>query len=181
MTPLIPGLTGLLLLVASAHGDDVRHASAHTHGVGEAILTLQGETLSLQMYAPLANFSGRDETSTTSANSIDNLTADLVVDLPESANCTVSTFQAQIDNGTDEHHHAEDQHEADDDHSGHSGHADVLVTLNATCTKPDKIRNITFTLFDTWSGFTTLKTTFLTETGATAKSLTKASSKISRP
>lgn len=195
MSPIIPGLTGLLLLFTSAHGDEVRHANAHTHGVGEAILTLQGQTLSLQMSAPLANFAGRSDSGDASESGIDNLAADLVLDLPESARCEINALSAERegdeadhhhedaehDHDEDAHHHEDDEHTTDDDHSDHSGHTDIMLTLVANCAKPDKIKDIDFSLFDTWSGFITLKTTFLTETGATAKSLTKSSSSITRP
>ena len=87
--------------------------------------------------------------------------------------------------GGDAHDHGEDHHEHDHDahgeHDEHAEHTNILLTYQAVCQQAGKIKSVELTLFDTWSGFDTLNTTFLTDEGANAARLTDTSARIDRP
>lgn len=196
MFPVALPIASLALLLAQAHGDEMRQARAHTHGEGEALISLEGDEFFFQVTAPAANFvtpTGQGislEAGTTLefGSSAFPVEPEEIVKLPKSAKCDVSvlTLESEAIGGASDHHHEHDDdahegHEADDEHDDHAGHANILLTYEATCLKPEKINSVELTLFQTWSGFENLSTTFLTDDGANAARLTSGSSKIDRP
>ncbi|MAI88865.1 DUF2796 domain-containing protein [Ponticaulis sp.] len=208
----------LALALSGAHDDAPRQARAHVHGVGEAFLLQESDTLFLQVVAPAANFATEDA----GPLGLEGLqTADLMDQLisPNSAaGCAFTSVEFEIeeleesaehdhdhhdedhehdahaehhDHESDEHaeHHAEhhgethedDEHHHDHEEDEHAGHSNILMSLDAVCDHPDRLRDVDFTLFETFSGFDSLQTTFVTVNSATATTLTPDTSSISRP
>ena len=155
------------------------------------------------MVAPAANFATEDA----GPLGLEGLqTADLLDQLisPNSAaGCAFTSVEFEIeeleesaehdhdhhDEGHDhdahaEHHgetHEDDEHHHDHEEDEHAGHSNILMSLDAVCDHPDRLRDVDFTLFETFSGFDSLQTTFVTDNGATATTLTPDTSSISRP
>lgn len=206
MFPVALPIASLAILFAQAHGDEMRQARAHTHGEGEALISLEGSEFFFQVTAPAANFvTSQGEGISIAAGSalefrsgLFPVEPDQIIKLPKSARCEVSGLKLEseaISGDADDHHehqdgdheghddHAHDEHDHDEhgDHDEHAGHSNILLTYEATCQKPEKINSVELTLFQTWSGFENLSTTFLTDDGANAARLTSGSSKIDRP
>ncbi|MAK60374.1 MAG: hypothetical protein CMK09_05305 [Ponticaulis sp.] len=200
--PLI-AITGLSLLIAGADGDHTRQARAHTHGEGEALIAIEGNELFIQIAAPAANFvSASGSVMTANEDGPLSFEAGDVASVEKGANCSLESLVvenemlsggAEHDHGEhdhDEHDHSEhdhdehaghDEHDHDEHGDDHSGHSNYLLTYEATCANPDKIKSVDFTLFETWSGFEKLRTTFLTDDGSGAKTLTPSSTRMDRP
>lgn len=214
MSPALLAIASLAFFMAQAHdGDHVRQARAHVHGVGEALISLEGNDFFFQVTAPGANFatadggavSMEDTTKLSFSSGLFPVEPSDIVSLPSSAKCEVVeiTLEAETVGGGDEdhdhdhhednadhdhdEHHTEHEHDedhaehADHDHDDHSGHTDMLLTYQAECARPEKIKSVNLSLFDTWSGFESLNTTFLTDDGATSATLAPESTKIDRP
>lgn len=198
VTSCIVGLSGAFSASVLAH-EPVRSASAHVHGTGDAFINLSGNELFIQLSGPKANFALPGGEYDLSSQELEDF-----VTLPSSAKCTLEGVELELTGEFDveEHHdHDDDDHEhgddhahndddhgddhgddhAHDDHDSHEGHADILLSLTADCAKPDKIKSITLSLFDTFEGFETVNVVFNTDSGAEAKTVSSASDKISRP
>ena len=210
MFPVALPIASLAILLTQAHGDEMRQARAHTHGEGEALISLEGGEFFFQVTAPAANFvTSQGEGISLAAGSalefrsgLFPVEPDQIIKLPKSAKCEVSglTLESEAINGSaDDHHehhdgdheghddhdhdHDHDDHDHDEhgDHDEHAGHSNILLTVEAACQKPEKIKSVELTLFQTWAGFENLSTTFLTDDGANAARLTPDSRKIDRP
>ncbi|MAP94337.1 MAG: hypothetical protein CMK07_05240 [Ponticaulis sp.] len=207
-------LTGLIMLALNgAHDDAPRQARAHVHGMGEALVVVEGESLFLEISAPKANFVSADgeaitfgaSTELSMSDSAFPVSADDILSLPNSAKCSVSDVTLAletVDGGHDAHDdhdahehdddHAEHDHDADhadhdddmhdehahDDHDEDVGHANILLTLEASCSAVSKMKSLEFTLFETWPGFENLNTTVLTDSATLAETLTATNAKI---
>ena len=229
MSPALLAIASLPFLMTQAHdGDHVRQARAHVHGVGEALISLEGNDFFFQVTAPGANFvsadggalSMEDATKLSFSSGLFPVEPSDIVSLPSSAKCEVVEITLEVEavgGGDEDHdhadhdehdhdeHHAEhdedhdehhakhnedhDEHDHDADHAehadhdqdDHSGHTDMLLTYQAECARPERIKSVELSLFDTWSGFESLNTTFLTDDGAASATLTAQSTKIDRP
>ena len=91
--------------------------------------------------------------------------------------------------GHDHEQHAD--HHEDDAHADHSAHhaeaaapvehANFLVTFEAECERPDRLSSVNFVVFEALPGFETLQTTFMTDGGADATTLSASNATMSRP
>ncbi|MAT35910.1 MAG: hypothetical protein CMK06_12365 [Ponticaulis sp.] len=199
MSPALLGLSGLFLVLTTAHEEAPRQAQAHTHGLGEAFVTLEGKDLAIQIAAPSANFVTKD--GATADTDALTLTGEMIVSLPRSAKCDVTDISVEseaISTPDSEHEHADmdhdhadhDHHDADEDvhdqhehehEDDHAGHSNLLVSLEAQCDNPDKLNRVELKVFETWAGFDTLDTTFLTPEGVNTARLSSGNTKIERP
>ena len=174
------GIIGVVMLLTSSHDDGVRQARAHTHGVGEAVISIESEGVFIEIIAPAANF-----TSAEYGSDFDNLMLENIAIFPERAECTLSSLDIEAEGEDDHSHETDHHHDEDHDHDEHAHdgetHSDYLVTANIACENTDRIDSVDVRIFETWSGFETLRTTILTENGAGTASLTATSSEIDRP
>ena len=174
------GIVGVVMLLTSSHDDGVRQARAHTHGVGEAVISIESEGVFIEIIAPAANF-----TSAEYGSDFDNLMLENIALFPERAGCTLSSLDVEAEGEDDHSHETDHHHDEDHDHDEHAHdgetHSDYLVTVDIACENTDRIDSVDVRIFETWSGFETLRTTILTENGAGTASLTASSSEIDRP
>ena len=175
MFSLLPGIAGLIMLTTAAHDDGVRQARAHTHGVGEAVISIESEGVFIEIIAPAANF-----TSAEYGSDFDNLTLENIAIFPDRAGCSLTTLNVGSE-GEEDHSHEADHHHDEGDHHHEETHSDYLVTVDIACENSDRIDTVDRRIFETWAGFETLRTTILTENGAGAASLSVESSEIDRP
>lgn len=163
MKSFTTGLVGLFLLILPAHAhEEVRHATAHVHGTGELFLELSGKTLSMTLSAPRANFS---------PTRAEGFIPENFLGLPDNAGCTDDNLV--LDTGEADHHQ--------DGGTDMSEHADYVVTAQWTCTRPEKLDQISLKLFETYGGFDTVKVIFFTDDNSVAKSANARQAVISRP
>ena len=84
------GIIGVVMLLTSSHDDGVRQARAHTHGVGEAVISIESEGVFIEIIAPAANF-----TSAEYGSDFDNLMLENIALFPERAGCTLSSLDVE--------------------------------------------------------------------------------------
>lgn len=229
MSLSIFALAGLSFILTSADGEHTRQARAHTHGVGEALVAIEGNEFFVQISGPAANYITSDGAGLSVeegkpfkfADDGFPFAASDVVSFATSAKCETETLMVERESLSggedhdahehedhdshdhedhdehdhDEHHEDHDEHDHDahhedhdehdhDDHDhaeDHSGHSNILLTYEAHCESVDKIKAVDFKIFETWAGFETLETTFLTDDGSTATKLTSSKTSIDRP
>lgn len=201
------GITLLSLIAASAHDDAPRQARAHTHGAGEAFILLEGNDLFVQIAAPAANFRTAEGTLLSVADlSSYDMTEDFL-SLPSRAQCTFQSQQVEQEgyegedagehghshdasHAHDDGHHTEGRHDHEEhaDHNEHHAevatpveHANFLITFEAECERPDRLSSVNFVVFEALPGFETLQTTFMTDGGADATTLSESNPTMSRP
>lgn len=163
MKSFTTGLFGLFLLASPAHAhEEVRQAAAHVHGSGELFLELNGKILTMTLSAPRANFS---------PTQAEGFKPRSFLTLPDTAGCTDDNLV--LDTGEAGHH--------EDHGTNTSEHADYMVTAQWTCTRPEKLDQVTLSFFETYGGFDTVKVIFFTEDNSVAKSANVRHSVISRP
>ncbi len=90
-----------------------------------------------------------------------------------------------------DHHEQHGDHHQDGEHADHSDHhaevatpvehANFLVTFEAECERPDRLSSVNFVVFEALPGFETLQTTFMTDGGADATTLSASNPTMSRP
>lgn len=83
-----------------------------------------------------------------------------------------------------DHHHDEehaDHHEHHAEAAAPVEHANFLVTFEAECERPDRLSSVNFAAFEALPGFETLQTTFMTDGGADATTLSASNPAMSRP
>lgn len=86
-----------------------------------------------------------------------------------------------------ENHDDHEMHEEDSEHADHSahdehaGHADYLISLSLSCKKPEHIRNVEFTFFETYTGFNEVNLIFAVEDDMIATTLDSKKTKVDRP
>ena len=203
----ILGITFLSLIAATAHDDTPRQARAHVHGTGEAFVLLEGNSLFIQIAAPAANFRTPSGTvlSVPELNELD--LAETFVNLPARARCSFSNTTVEQESLEGDHSHERADHEHEHEHEGHdhehdhhdessehehsdhhdhdddhmTEHANFLVTLEGNCEHPNRLDSVNFEVFDSLPGFENLQTTFMTDNGADARTLTESAATISRP
>ena len=203
------GITLLSMIAASAHEDTPRQARAHVHGAGEAFILLEGNDLFIQIAAPAANFRTPEGTLLSVADLSSSDMIEDFISLPSRAQCTFQSQQVEQEGyeGEDagEHGHSHDASHAHDDghhteggHDHHAGeeaehhehhaeattpveHANFLVTFEAECERPDRLSSVNFAVFEALPGFETLQTTFMTNGGADATTLSASNPTMSRP
>ncbi|MDF1678948.1 DUF2796 domain-containing protein [Ponticaulis sp.] len=91
--------------------------------------------------------------------------------------------------GHDHEQHGDHHHEGEhaDHHENHAEaatpveHANFLVTFEAECERPDRLSSVNFAVFEALPGFETLQTTFMTDGGADATTLSASNPTMSRP
>ena len=205
MSLSIFALAGLSFILTSADGEHTRQARAHTHGVGEALVAIEGNEFFVQISGPAANYITSDGAGLSVeegkpfkfADDGFPFAASDVVSFATSAKCETETLMVERESlsGGEDHdahehedhdshdHEDHDEHDHDDhDHAeDHSGHSNILLTYEAHCESVDKIKAVDFKIFETWAGFETLETTFLTDDGSTATKLTSSKTSIDRP
>ena len=201
------GITLLSLIAASAHDDAPRQTRAHTHGAGEAFILLEGNDLFVQIAAPAANFRTAEGTLLSVADlSSYDMTEDFL-SLPSRAQCTFQSQQVEQEgyegedagehghshdasHAHDDGHHTEGRHDHEEhaDHNEHHAevatpveHANFLITFEAECERPDRLSSVNFVVFEALPGFETLQTTFMTDGGADATTLSESNPTMSRP
>lgn len=207
MKKIVAGLSASILLAApaSAHEQEVRSAGAHVHGKGDAFLSLTGDVLSFDLSAPKANFTlANGDTPDYSGTDLPAF-SDLI-DISDKAGCELQTISVEEmiigqsegkhdhaddhDNYDDDEHHDHDtqeehaDHDADDEHEmheDHAGHMDYLLSMSLKCKKPEQIRKVDFTLFETYNGFEEVNLIFEAGDDMIATTLDAKKTSVERP
>lgn len=198
MKKIVAGLSASILLAApaSAHEQEVRSAGAHVHGKGDAFLSLTGNVLSFDLSAPKANFTlANGEMPDYSGTELPAF-SDLI-GISDKAGCelrTISIEEMVIGQSEGTHDHADDHdhdtqeehadHDADDEHEmheDHAGHMDYLLSMSLECKKPEQIRKVDFTLFETYNGFEEVNLIFEAGDDMIATTLDAKKTSVERP
>lgn len=182
------GITLLSLFVASAHDDQPRQAGAHTHGLGEAFILLEGDSLFVQISAPAANFRTPEGEMLTVADLATFDMTETFLSLPNRASCTFTSqaVEEESHEGETEEAHSHDHAQSDAHHHDHdeapmAEHSNFLVTFEAECDHANRLNEVHFSVFESLPGFERLQTTFMTDNGADATTLSASSPTMSRP
>ena len=148
----------------SEHKEDDGHdhhdhagGEAHVHGHGDLAVTRDGNTITVSLEAPLANF-GLSETETNLGDS--SVYADQAVKL-NGGNClrTERSVGAQSD----------------------GQHGKMTIDLSFNCDDASEVTGIDATALTAFAGFSEIDAVILTETDQAAATLTKTSTVISFP
>lgn len=78
-------------------------------------------------------------------------------------------------------HDAHEHHEEHEGHDDHAGHMDYLLSMSLQCKKPEQIRKIDFTLFETYSGFEEVNLIFEAGDDMIATNLNSKKTSVDRP
>ncbi|WP_294229471.1 DUF2796 domain-containing protein [uncultured Shimia sp.] len=112
----------LIAVAAPAVGEEKRELGAHEHGHGGLNIALDGDVLAIELTAPGFDIVGfeyvaqSDEDKAAIEAGLAKLSDPLALfGLPDAANCTVTSFEADL--------HSEEAHH-DDDHDDHDDHAE---------------------------------------------------------
>ncbi|WP_372635877.1 DUF2796 domain-containing protein [Alcanivorax jadensis] len=146
---LLESLIGLLLLV----GNPVVAAEVHQHGLADAAVVVEGQSLTVSFRAPLMDILGTEQPPVDAAAQVRYEDRLKQVSEPEPsapADCTLShesrTGVAAL---------FPDAHQHDHDEDAHSHHADVEAEWTFQCQSPDKLTDVTLPFLATFSGLTT--------------------------
>ena len=151
-------LAALLLPVCLA--TTASAAQVHQHGLAEAAVVLEGNTLTVSFRAPLMDILGTEQApadAATRSRYADRL-AQITPPAPSaSANCelrdaTVSTVETLFPAARLEEEHGHDHGDA---HTGHAHHADVDNEWTFLCQFPQKLQAVSLPFLETFSGLTT--------------------------
>ena len=152
---LLESLIGLLLLV----GNPVVAAEVHQHGLADAAVVVEGQSLTVSFRAPLMDILGTEQPPVDAAAQVRYEDRLKQVSEPEPsapADCTLShesrTGVAAL---------FPDAHQHDHDEDAHSHHADVEAEWTFQCQSPDKLTDVTLPFLATFSGLTTEVILFL--------------------
>lgn len=178
--------------------------AAHVHGRGDVLIDVQGNEVTVQVYAPAANFGLSDGVETGAGNASDLGDIDRLVSFPEAAGCrkTRSETSRTHHDGTHEDHDHDHEHEHEHDEGDQSadtdenmdvaedavsttqsadGHFDIDIELRLTCDTPAALDAVTLPLFDVWPGFESVNLTLQTADGAEAVSVRDSATRTQFP
>lgn len=163
---LTTSLFALTTLSANAFSQEHEHRAhgSHEHGAAKLDIILAGNEIAFEWVTPAANLLGFEHQAKTDeqkqkVNEVAALlgNASHIIDLPESAGCTLQSKQINSDLLTseaghhDEHEHEhehEEKHDDGHDHKEHANaHADITVSYLFSCSNPSAINQIPVTLF----------------------------------
>lgn len=182
---LSASLIALSTLSTNALSQEHEHRAhgSHEHGAAKLDIILAGNELAFEWVTPAANLLGFEHQAKTDeqkqkVNEVAALLTDPsnIVDLPESAGCSLGSSQINSDllmaekehhdehehedehdhEHADEHEHEhENEHEHEENHAGeheheknHSTHADIAVSYLFNCSNPSAITQLPVTLFE---------------------------------
>lgn len=126
----------LIAAAAPALGEEKRALGAHEHGHGGLNIAVEGDVLAIELTAPGFDVVGFEYVAQSDADkaAIETGLAKLsdplaLFDLPDGANCTVTSAEAELhsedahhDDDHDEHDEKHDDHDHDEEHAEHDGH-----------------------------------------------------------
>lgn len=145
---LLESLAGLLLLA----GNPAVAAEVHQHGLAEAAVVVEGQSLTVSFRAPLMDILGTEQPPVDAAARVRYEDRLKQVSEPEPsapADCTLShetrTGVAALFPDSPQHDH---------DHE-HDPHADMEAEWTFQCQSPDKLTDVTLPFLVTFSGLTT--------------------------
>lgn len=130
------------------HEDEVAHGEAHQHGLGVMAVSLLGETISVSLEAPLANFG---LVGTTREPPVFDPPLTEIVSFPAAANCVANEVGIEI--------------------FGHGDHGNLVLTATFDCANIAGAKSLEFTGFDRFPGFEIVDVIYLTQTSQTAAEL----------
>lgn len=178
MRPVLP--LALCLLSGPAIGQDSRQLDAHAHGVGELDIAFDGRVVAMELRVPGSDIVGfeyaaesaEDRAAIETAVAILARPLDLFV-VPISAECTVTTASAELEQEHDDHEEdlddaPDDDHDHEDGHSEDAGHTEFHAEYVLSCDEPDALSEISFAYFDTFRNALELKVQIVTASGAQA-------------
>lgn len=181
--------------VAQAHEDRHEHG-AHEHGIGRMDIAVEKNSVDIDLDGPAVNIVGfeHEPGDAKERATLDAAVADLKLGSPlmafsPAARCTQKRVRVDSDllgqgahkghaHDEEEGHRHDDEathehgHEGDDDGDEHE-HADIDVTWEITCARPDDLHEIDFSgLFRRFPGTHTLRVQAALPNGQTATELT---------
>lgn len=177
----------LIALVAAspAFAEGTRQLDAHEHGVGTLNIAIEGTTVAMAFEAPGADIVGFEYEAKSDADlaAIDAALARLAAPLdlfvmPDAATCTVVMAKAELEGEDGHEDHADGAHEDHDDedhdhedhadHGDEAGHTEFHAEYTLNCDNPEKLTEITFAYFETFSNAKEVEVQLITSVGARA-------------
>ena len=160
---------------AMAH-EQGQHGSRHDPGTAQLMLSLTGETLSVQLSAPLANFLKADGSLPSIGQPESGFSFVDLIGLPDAAVCTFISENIEESPYDSTVGHTENA----SDIPTEAG-SDILIRLAVSCTEPANLDRIALNMFSTYTGFDSVKTAFMANGKVSAKKLTSETPQIERP
>lgn len=184
-TKLLAGLVAGLLVTSNglAEEDLHREHGAHTHGLAQLNIALEGDTLAIELESPAINIVGfehkphtpQEHETLDSAMALLHKTDDLFV-TDAAANCKAGHVEvhSSLEKGDHEHekkHNAEEKHHGDDEHGELEEHSDIDASYELSCANPDKLKAIDIKLFERFPTMHKITLQFIGERGQTSVQL----------
>lgn len=141
--------------IAAAHQhndhEEVRHAGAHVHGLGELNFAVEGSELHMELMMPAHDILGFESITTEAQQqqldeALMQLESESLWVLPDNAKCQLSTAHASATGNNDDGH--DHQHDHNHNHEEHGAHMDIEVSYVFTCDVPVNLNQLSTTLFE---------------------------------
>jgi len=186
---LVAGLMAGLIITSNslAENDHHREHGAHTHGLAQLNIALDGNTLALELESPAINIVGFEHKPRSSQEHDALKSAMALLRKPDAlfvtdaaANCKAghvevhssfedTDYEAHQDH--DEEHHAEEKHHDVDDHGNSEEHSDIEAHYELSCVNTDKLKIINVRLFEKFPAMHNIALQFIGERGQTSVQL----------
>jgi len=167
---LTGGIAAMFTAAGAQDPDGFRQHDAHVHGEAVLSLVLEGETLTAELRAPLANIVGFEHAPQTDGQraaldaAYDTLRGGGLYGVTGGA-CEFQSADLDapfmMDGDGDSHDHDHDDHDHEHEHDDDHAHAELTATHVYTCSQPDGIRAINAAAFELFDGFTSIDTVYL--------------------
>ncbi|WP_310619072.1 DUF2796 domain-containing protein [Flexibacterium corallicola] len=149
LTPIVL-CAAFSVCVSSAFAQEIRHVDAHEHGHGKLNISIDGNSLLLELEAPgydLVGFEHEAETAeekTAMTDALDKLNSfNALFVLPEAAQCSVVSVQTNLVDEEEELDHGHSSNGAE--HEEH--HAEFSALYELTCANIGELTQIEFPYF----------------------------------
>lgn len=167
-----------------------RDMDAHEHGVSTLEIAIEGQSVSMSLTAPGMDLVGFEYEAETNADkaAVDSALKLLaepanVVQMPETAECTMTEAEAYLaddhdkEHGGEEHAH-EDEHSHEHEHDDGDGHTEFHAHYGFTCAAPEAVTEVTFPYFDQFENAQEIEVIYVTDQGAGAAEATRATPSV---
>lgn len=146
---------------------------AHTHGVAELAIAVEGPHMEIELISPAANIVGFEHRvkSDSQMQALKQATSTLSdaqqLFSIDGANCTVESASVDVSSllapeDSHGHEHKNEHAHASDNHNNQ--HAEVVARYHYSCDKENKLRSISTSLFNKFSALEKIKVIWITDT-----------------
>lgn len=196
-------LAAFCTMPAFTLAQETRQLDAHEHGVSAAQISIEGQTLVIDLHAPGMDIVG-SEYAAESASDRDAVAEairkmaqpQMIVSLPDAAGCRVDEVLAHLHSKDDRHddmdahaegedhahdHDADEQH-TEDDHEhdkADAQHSEFHARYEFTCDTPDALTEIAFPFFDAYTNAMEIEAQYVTDASAGSAEITRDAPSLS--